>query len=117
MNFVIVDNNKSDLDLLAEIMSASKPECQVQLFTDPLLSAKYICNNDVDMAFLAAEMSPVDGFILMRTLRTNKPTLPIVILSNNKSSRIDAIHAGANGHLLKPFSADRLKELVNKFAV
>ncbi|MEG0092442.1 MAG: hypothetical protein RSA20_11525, partial [Oscillospiraceae bacterium] len=62
MNFVVVDNNKSDLDLLAKAIGAAMPESQVQTFTDPLLSAKYICNNPVDIVFLTDSMRPVNGF-------------------------------------------------------
>lgn len=94
MNFVVVDNNKSDLDLLADAITAAIPECQVQLFTDPLLSAKYICNNSVDMVFLADAMRPVNGFRLMQVLRKNIPKLVVAMLSSNEVNRVDAIRAG-----------------------
>lgn len=114
MNFVVVDNNKSDLDALAKAISAAVPECHVQLFTDPLLSAKYICNNLVDAAFLADRMCPVDGFILMRSLRKNKPVLPIVILCKSEQDKSNAIHAGADGYLRKPVSANLLERVVKQ---
>ncbi|MEG2930081.1 MAG: hypothetical protein RR846_11120, partial [Oscillospiraceae bacterium] len=69
VNFVVVDNNKNDLDLLATAIRAAMPESQVHPFTDPLLSAKYVCNNPVDMVFLADTMCPVNGFRLMQVLR------------------------------------------------
>ncbi|MEG2769823.1 MAG: hypothetical protein RR902_03315, partial [Oscillospiraceae bacterium] len=64
MNFVVVDNNKSDLERFAKELQNAMPECQVEPFTDPLLSAKYICNNQVDMVFIADDMRPVNGFRL-----------------------------------------------------
>ncbi|MEG0017928.1 MAG: response regulator [Hydrogenoanaerobacterium sp.] len=115
MNFVVVDNDKRDLDLLMNTLAAIMPECQIQPFADPLLSAKYICNNEVDAAFVAAEMRPVDGLVLLRVLRTNKPDLPIVIMSSKEMNRVDAIYAGATEHLLKPVSAEPLSSLVKQF--
>lgn len=86
MKIVLVDNNTSDLSLLAKELTVLLPECQIQSFTDPLMSAKYICNNDVDAAFIATEMRPVNGFVLLRALQVNKPKLPVVMLSEAESA-------------------------------
>lgn len=117
MIFVVVDNNKNDLDLLTQTITSAVPECQVQPFTDPLLSAKYICNNPVDMVFLADTMHPVNGFRLMQVLRKNIPKLAVVMLSASELNRVDAVHAGVNDYLLKPVSADRLGGVVKQLAV
>lgn len=117
MNFVVVDNNKSDSDLLAKALTAAMPECQVQPFTDPLLSAKYICNNPVDMVFLADSMRPVNGFGLLQVLRKNIPELTVIMLSDSDLNKVDAIHAGVDDYLLKPISADRLRWLVKQYVV
>ncbi|MEG2930001.1 MAG: response regulator [Oscillospiraceae bacterium] len=117
MNFVVVDNNKSDLDLLAKAIAVAMPECQVQPFTDPLLSAKYICNNPVNMVFIADDMRPVNGFRLMQVLRKNVPKLAVVMLSKDEQNRMDAVHAGADDYLLKPISPHMLGGLVKQLAV
>lgn len=113
MNFVVVDNSKIDLGLLAKAIAVAVPECQVQLFTDPLLAAKYICNNLVDMVFLADAMRPVNGFRLLQVLRKNIPQLAIVMLSDSDANKVDAIHAGVNEYLLKPVSAETLVGTIN----
>lgn len=60
MNIVIVDNNPNDLAQLGTMVAEILPKWQIQPFTDPLLSAKYICNTYVNEAeALAAE---VNGF-------------------------------------------------------
>lgn len=117
MNFVVVDNNKSDLDLIAKAIATAVPECQVQLFTDPLLSAKYICNNPVDMVFLTDSMRPVNGFRLLQVLRKNIPKLVVIMLSDSERNRIDAIHAEATEYLLKPVTADLLVDVVKQYAL
>lgn len=117
MIFVIVDNNKSDLDLFAQKITEAVPGCQVQSFTDPLLSAKYICNNPVDIVFLTDTMYPVNGFRLLQVLRKNIPTLVVVMLSASDLSKVDAIHAGADDYLLKTVSVEVVKSVVEELAV
>lgn len=117
MNFVVVDNNKSDLDLLAKAIMAAMPKCQIQRFTDPLLSAKYICNNPVDIVFLADCMRPVNGFRLLQVLRKNIPKLTVIMLSDSDLNKEIAIHAGADDYLLKPISIDLLGGVVKQRAL
>ncbi|MEG2138907.1 MAG: response regulator [Oscillospiraceae bacterium] len=116
MNFVVVDNNKGDLDLLVALIAAAVPNSRVEPFTDPLLSAKYVCNNPVDIVFLTDTMRPVNGFRLMQVLRKNIPQLAVVMLSDDEENRMDAVHAGVNEYLLKPVSADRLACVTKQFA-
>ncbi|MEG0830573.1 MAG: response regulator [Anaerovoracaceae bacterium] len=117
MNFVVVDNNKSDLELLAKALRKSVPECEIQPFTDPLLSAKYICNNPVDAVFLADTMRPVNGFRLMQVLRKNIPELAVVMLSNYEQNRMDAVRAGFDNYLLKPISPHMLEVVVKQLDI
>lgn len=117
MHFVVVDNNKTDLALLTDAISASVPKCKVQPFTDPLLSAKYICNNEVDMVFLADTMRPVNGFQLLQVLRKNIPKLAVIMLSTSDENRVDAIQVGVDEYLTKPVSPDQLKGVVKQFAI
>lgn len=115
MNFVVVDNNKGDLESLSQMLIEAMPECQIQSFTDPLLSAKYICNNHVDIVFLTDSMRPVNGFRLLQVLRKNIPKLAVVMLSADEKNRIDAFQAGVTDYLLKP--AEDLKDVIKRFAV
>lgn len=114
MSIVLVDNNANDLSLVKNTVAAIFPELQIQTFTDPLMSAKYICNNEVDVAFLAATMRPVDGMILLRTLRTNKPALPIVLMLNSEDQREAVLSQPTSGCLVKPISAKRLESMVKQ---
>ncbi|MEG1781187.1 MAG: response regulator [Clostridium sp.] len=117
MNFVVVDNNENDLELLVKTIRKEIPECQIQSFTDPLLSAKYICNNPVDMVFLTDTMRPVNGFRLMQVLRKNVPKLAVVMLSDDEHNRLDAVHAGVDDYLLKPISPHLLGTIVRQSVI
>lgn len=116
MHFVVVDNDQKDLDLLAQTLAEAVPNCRIQPFTDPLLSAKYICNNQVSMVFIADNMRPVNGFRLLQVLRKNVPALSIVMLSDSNVNRTDAIRAGINNYLIKPVSVDCLSGVIKQLA-
>ena len=57
-------------------------------------------------------MPRLDGFELLKALRTNERTreIPVVLLSARagEDSRIEGLDAGADDYLLKPFSAREL---------
>lgn len=116
MNIVVVDNDPNDLSQLTDALAALCPNSQIQAFTDPLLSAKYICNHFVDMVFLTDAMRPVNGFKLMRVLRKNIPKLEIVMLSSGEEGRRDAMQAGFDDYLIKPIAPDRLGRVVKQLA-
>ncbi|MEG1945411.1 MAG: response regulator [Oscillospiraceae bacterium] len=117
MNFAVVDNNKNDLELLAKTIRNAMPDCRIQLFSDPLLSAKYICNNPVDIVFLTDSMRPVNGFRLLQVLKKNVPRLAVVMLSDSDLNRVDAIRAGADDYLLKPISPHMLVGLMKQSTI
>ncbi len=77
MKFVTVDNNKHRLTVLHELLRSHFPYCVVTEFTDPMLSAKFICNNDVDVVFAQEKMHRVDGDALMRVINVNKPSVQV----------------------------------------
>lgn len=111
MNIVAIDNNRRDLSLLVDLLTAVFPPCHLQTFTDPLLSAKYICNSPVDMVLLSEDMRPVGGFVLLKVLRANKPGLFIAMLSDSGQRGEDAINARVNGYFTKPLAAETLIQL------
>lgn len=114
MSIVLVDNNVNSLHRLSKELSKLFPQYQIQTFTDPLMSAKYICNNEVNLAFLMAEMRPVDGFVLLHTLRANKPSLPIVMVLSSEAQREAVLCEDISGCLVNPVSAKDLDSTVKQ---
>jgi len=65
----------------------------------------------VDVVVTDLRMPDVDGFALIRTLRARFPNLPIVAASGVADGRTDeALDAGAQAFLAKPFSAETLQK-------
>ncbi len=77
MKFVTVDNNKHQLTMLEELLKSHFPYCVVTEFTAPMLSAKFIINNDIDVVFAQENMHRVDGEGLMHVIHVNKPSVQV----------------------------------------
>ena len=70
-----------------------------------------------DLVLLDIMMPSVDGITLLRYLRRdqNKPKVPIVVVSAHPETREEALAAGADGYLAKPFTADDLRSTISRY--
>lgn len=80
MVFVITGNNSERLRKWSEFVCKTYPGCVIYEYIDPMLSAKYIINNHVDVVLAEEKMRPVNGVVLRRVLNMHKPDLPVIIL-------------------------------------
>jgi DNA-binding NtrC family response regulator len=62
------------------------------------------------------KMPGMDGIQLLQHIRRNNPSLPVVVLSafGTVPMAVEAIKAGANDFLVKPFSQDALDEVLER---
>ncbi len=63
-----------------------------------------------DVVILDVMLPDIDGFEVCRRLRTNNPTLPILILTarNNCADKVTGLDCGADDYITKPFDFDEL---------
>jgi PAS domain S-box-containing protein len=84
----------------------------VQTAADGIAAMKAIHNHPPDLVLTDVMMPGIDGFELLRSLRSNPRTqdIPIILLSARagEESRIEGLEAGADDYLIKPFSAREL---------
>lgn len=83
MVFVTVDNNLARLRKMSGMIFKIYPGSVVYEFIDPMLSAKYICNNPVDMVIARINMKPVDGGLLKSVIHKNKPEISVMLLQDD----------------------------------
>lgn len=73
-------------------------------------------DNQVDMAIVDVLMPVMDGFSLIRKMRSDKRTqfIPIAVMTASADPNMPkkASAAGANAFLSQPFSAGEIRELV-----
>ncbi len=65
---------------------------------------------DVDLLLLDVGLPGLDGFEVLRNLRGQGSTLPVIMLTARSSTRdtVDGLNAGANDYVPKPFKFDEL---------
>ena len=63
------------------------------------------------------QMEPMDGLTLLGKIREQHPTLPAVMMSAHGTieSAVDIMRSGASDFLVKPFEANELKAVVDKY--
>jgi len=70
-----------------------------------------------DIVFLDIEMPGLSGLETLREIRQKHPNLFTVMVSGHSSIENvkTAIGAGANGFIVKPFAADKVRQVLEKF--
>lgn len=90
---------------IADILEAENGEDAWQKLTD---------NMPIDLILLDWNMPVMDGFTLLKKVRaddTFKQVKIIMCTSESEKSRVvEALKAGANNYIVKPFSPESLKE-------
>ena len=76
-----------------------------------------LSTEEIGLVVSDLQMEPMDGIALLRTIREEYPTLPAVLMTAHGTieNAVDAMRNGACDYLVKPFSADTLKTVVDQY--
>jgi two-component system, NarL family, invasion response regulator UvrY len=79
---------------------------------------KLLAEQDFDLLVLDISMPGKNGLELIKTIRKDRPDLPILVLSmhNEEQYALRALHAGASGYLTKESDSDVLIAAMRKVA-
>jgi PAS domain S-box-containing protein len=106
---LLADDNADMRDYIRRLLSGSYI---VQSVADGVAALTAIEKNPPDLVLTDVMMPGMDGFELLRSLRSNPATqdTPIILLSARagEEARIEGLAAGADDYLIKPFSAREL---------
>jgi signal transduction histidine kinase len=106
---LVVDDNP---DLRAYIANLLTPTCQVLTATDGVEALEVIRSDLPDIVLSDVMMPRLDGFGLVREIRTDTRTasIPVILLSARagEESAIQGLDVGSDDYLVKPFSAREL---------
>ena len=116
MNIMIVDDSRTIRDLLRNVLqSAGHIVCLAEDGVDALAQ---LVEFDPDIIITDLNMPKMNGLELVKKLRLEKKTqyLPILFLTTEGSpeARKEGRAAGATGWIVKPFTADRLLETIER---
>ncbi|MEG4799691.1 ATP-binding protein [Microcoleus sp. ARI1-B5] len=106
---LLADDNADMRDYIRRLLSGSYT---VETVADGVAALSALENNPPDLVLSDVMMPGMDGFELLRSLRSNPATqdIPVILLSARagEESRIEGLEAGADDYLIKPFSAREL---------
>jgi two-component system response regulator FlrC len=63
------------------------------------------------------QMQPMDGHTLLREIKSRRPDLPVVLMTayGTIQRAVKAMHEGASDYMVKPFEAEVLVDMVNRY--
>lgn len=73
---------------------------------DGAKALKFIITGEFDMALLDVVLPGADGFTLLKTIREERPTTPVLMLTakGSETDRVRGLKSGADDYIVKPFS-------------
>ena len=113
-NVIMVDDNKVILSGGLPIIEEVIPNASVTGFTKPSEALEYAKANRVALAFLDIEMGAISGLDVCRELLGINPRTNVVYLTAYSNYSLDAWSTGACGFMLKPITAEGVREQLKK---
>lgn len=113
-NVIMVDDSKVILSEGLAVLGETIPNATVRGFIWPQEAIEYAKMNRVALAFLDIELGTASGLDLCRTLLEINPRTNIVFLTAYPDYSLDAWKTEASGFILKPLTAEDVKEQLKK---
>ena len=113
-NVIMVDDNKVIVSGALTVLEEVMPNAIITGFTKPTKAVEYAKANRIALAFLDIEMGNISGLDVCRELLEINPRTNVVYLTAYKEYSFDAWATGACGFMLKPITAQGVKEQLGK---
>lgn len=110
MKLAICDDEKQIRDVLADIVREVSESIEIVQYANAqeVLSPEF----DADILFLDIQMPGTDGMRASRILRSNGKKTVIVFVTALEEQVFNAFDVGAFNYIVKPFSRNRIKDVV-----
>ena len=74
-------------------------------------------NDEIALLISDVQMQPMNGHELLKQSKERQPELPVILMTayGTIEKAVEVIRDGANEYLVKPFEADSLLDMVNKY--
>lgn len=113
-NVILVDDSRVILSDGLAVLEEVMPNATITGFIWPLEAIEYARMNPVALAILDIELGTASGLELCRTLLDINPRTNVVFLTAYADYSLDAWKTEAVGFLLKPLTADAVREQMKK---
>jgi len=109
---LIVDDDKSILKYISIVIKKYFNNIEIELESEGFLAGKKIVEFKPDLLILDIRLPGMDGFEVLKQLKKEKMKIIVITAFPTKLIREKIITAGADGYLIKPFTAEELKQKV-----
>lgn len=117
MKVLLVDDSRTMRNIWKKVISGIK-DMEVSEAGDGVEALKAIEKNGApfDLMLIDWNMPNMDGFTLVKKIRETDSTTPIIMVTTEaeKPRIIDAIKAGVNNYVVKPFTPDGLTSKIEE---
>ena len=111
---IMVDDERIILTGGIPVIRQVLPNSYVKGFTRPSEALAFARDNQVALAFLDIEMGKVNGLELCNELLTINPRTNVIFLTAYMEYSFDAWSTGTSGFLLKPLSAEAVRQQLTR---
>ncbi len=112
---LVVEDDNSLREALCDTLELAG--INVKAVADGGAALRVIENEPVSVVVSDVHMKPVDGNSLLQQLKLSSPSLPVVLMTayGSVENAVKAMQEGASDYLVKPFDADVLLNMVNRY--
>jgi two-component system chemotaxis response regulator CheY len=114
MKILLVDDSRTIRNIQKNVLAQlGHTECMEA--ADGVEALERIAEQRPDLALIDWNMPNMDGITLVRKIRESDNTLPLVMCTTEaeKARVLEAIKAGVNNYVVKPFTAETLSEKID----
>jgi DNA-binding response OmpR family regulator len=115
LRFTIAEDDEDFLFLVHHALSTAFPGSSLATFTNAEDALHHVKNTGTDIVITDHGMGGMSGTEMIRQLRNQNFTLPIIMVSGNQQAEIEARHAGATEFIHKDFALQRLVPDVKRY--
>lgn len=114
---LIVEDDPMVAMINEQYIARNKDFRVVEKCRDGSSALAYLEKNQVDLLVLDVYMPHMDGFEVLRQVRSRKMTVDAIMVTaaNDRESLEEALHLGIVDYLVKPFTFDRFQMALEKF--
>lgn len=117
MNILLVDDSKTMRNIQKKTLASLAPDVQFSEAGDGVEAMVVISTKtQFDVILVDWNMPNMDGITLIRKIRETDKATPLIMATTEaeKGRVLEALKAGVNNYVVKPFTADSLLEKVQQ---
>lgn len=113
---LVVDDTKNIRTLLKTCLELYG--YNVLTVSNSQLAYELLSNRDIDLVFLDIKMPEISGTELLKNMRATGINVPVIIMTAFATIKnaVDCTKLGAVAYLQKPFTAEKVKTVLNEFS-